>query len=613
MNEDDRSGELPPELERLLFAIEGPGQYVGGEVNAVVQPGAEVRLALAFPDVYAIGTSHHGSRVLYDAVNRLDWAAAERVFTPWPDMEAALRRAGRPLTTLETFTPLADCDAIGFSLTCELSATNVLTMLDLGGVPLARFDRGAEAPLILGGGHVAFNPEPLSDFFDAFLVGEGDESLPEILRIVRAAKAARLPRAELLLRLAREVVGVYVPALYETAAGEDGFLHVAGAVDGAPMPVKRRIVFDFASQPPPVKPVVPVFESVHERVTLEIQRGCPNGCRFCQAGMVCRPQRERDVPALVAAARECYRHTGYDEIGLLSLSTSDYSRFDELVAALDAEFAPLGVSLSLPSLRVDHALSDIPRRFKTVRRSGLTLAPEAATDRLRAAINKNVLTDHLRAAAREAFAQGWQTLKLYFMLGLPTETDDDVAAVGELATEIAHLRGKRGRGPAVTCSVSNFVPKAHTPLQWEAMAGAEELAAKQALVRAHIRSKKVSYKSHDIPASLLEGALARGDRRLGRVILGAWRLGARLCGWSDRFADDAWRRAFADAGLAIEAYACRAPAVEAPLPWGHIDLGIDPAFLQRERQRCHDACFTPACSPAHCAGCGLERCPIRAT
>ncbi len=592
--------------------MEGPGQYVGGEPNAIVKPPEEVdfRVALAFPDLYTIGMSNYGARILYEVANRLPGVACERVFAPRPDMEAKLREKSLPLRTLETGAPLNACDLVGFTLNYELGATNILTMLDLGGIPLTRFERGEGAPLVIAGGHVAFNPEPLSDFFDAFFIGEGDEAFGEIVLLLRALKAnGGGSRAEILQLLARQIPGVYVPALYETEETADGCLAVCGSPCGAPYPVKRRIVADFQNSPIPLAPLVPVFETVHERITLEIMRGCPNGCRFCQAGMICRPQREKGVDILFDAAKTCYRNTGYDEVGLLSLSSSDYSRFDELVEKLDAFFAPQAVSLSLPSLRVDHALSGIPKRFKSVKKSGFTIAPEAGSDRLRAVINKHVTNDNLLAAAAEAYAQGWQGIKLYFMCGLPTETEDDLREIARLANAVASLRKKGGKHkPAATLSLSNFVPKPHTPFQWETMSAPNELAEKQRLVAGLVNRKSVSYKAHDPFTSHLEGVFSRGDRRLGKVILAAWQKGARLDGWSDHFKPELWKAAFAECGIDSAHFACRRRDPAAPEPWSHLDTGISRAFFLREREKACGEKLTPPCAPGQCAGCGLNVC-----
>ncbi len=603
--------ELKPEEIRLLTQVQNAGQYVGGEINSVVKPECAHRLALTFPDTYAIGMSNHGMQVLYEAVNALpDWAA-ERAYVPEPEYEKLLREAGLPLVTLETRTRLADCAAVSVSMQYELGATGLLTMLDLGGIPLTRFEREGRCPLVIGGGHALFNPEPFSDFFDLIVIGEGEEALPEILTRIGEGRE-RLSRTELIAKIAGEVEGVYAPALYEVEDREGWQLvraRLGGAAAGATYPVKRRVLESFATYPLPQKPVVPVVESVHERAVLELMRGCPNGCRFCQAGMACRPVRERPVPAVLAGAEGCYRNTGYDEIGLLSLSTSDYSGFDELLEKLDAHFTPMGVNVSLPSLRVDHALHAIPKRLTSVRKSGLTIAPEAGSDRLRAAINKDVTNEDLLNSVEEAFRQGWKAVKLYFMIGLPTETDEDVAAIAELANAAARMQARgKARGPAITASVSNFVPKPFTPFQWEAMDAVEELRRKQDIVARLIDRKKVSYKAHDPEVSFLEGTLSRADRRVGRVVLRAWRAGARLDAWSDFFRPALWRDAFAAEGLAPETFALPERSPGLSLPWSHIDSGLSEAFFLRERARSREGVRTGKCAAGSCAGCGVAGC-----
>ncbi len=595
-------------LERILPHVTTPIQYAGHEWNAVVPAGDAVacRVALAFPDAYAVGMSHHGLRILYELLNDLDGVVAERCFAPLPDMEARLRAEGIPLHTLESFTPLSACDLVGFSLQYELAAANLLTMLDLGGIPLLARDRTAAHPLILAGGSGGFNPEPLSDFLDLVLVGEGEEALPELVAAWRAADARALPREALLRRLVAACPGWYAPALYDE---QDGVR--TPRVDEAPATVRRRLVADLDAAPHPVRPVVPTAETAHERVTVEIMRGCPNGCRFCQAGMIHRPRRVRSVETVCRLAHEGLANTGYDEIGLLSLSTGDHPDFGALVTALDDAFAPQRVSLSLPSLRVDAALRGIPSRVRSVRKGGFTSAPEAGAERLRAVINKAVSDADLLAGAEAAFQAGWRTVKLYFMIGLPTETDEDVDAIAALANRVAALRrGKKG-GRAVTLSVSNFVPKPWTPFQWHGMDAPDVLRQKQQRIADAVDSRRIAFHGHDVETSILEGALARGDRRLGAVVLAAWRAGARLCAWTEHFRPDLWRAAFADAGRDPAAEACRARTPGGPLPWGHLDGGVAEAFLLREREKALAAERTAPCAPGRCPGCGVPQCPDR--
>ncbi len=618
MKDASAAPDSPLPFEALLPClrrVQGPGQYAGGEPNAVSRDPRAVRLrvALAYPDLYAVGMSHHGTRVLYALANAIAEVQCDRVFAPAPDLEAELRARRLPLTTLETRTPLKELDALGVSLSYELGATALLTILDLGGIPLRRTDRNASAPIVIAGGHAAFNPEPFADFVDVFLVGEADASFPECLGILLESKGRTNVRLDTLRRIAREVPGAYVPAFYETHTASSGAVRVTNALEGAPLPVRRRIVHDFASLPEVTDPVVPVFETVHERVTLEVMRGCPNGCRFCQAGMIGRPVRARPVEALLRDARAALASTGYDEIGLLSLSTSDYPDFDRLLEEMDRAFAPDGVSLSLPSLRVDDMLKGIPARLGSVRRSGFTIAPEAGTDRLRAAVNKHVTNEDLLEAATAAYEQGWRAVKLYFMCGLPTETEEDVRAIGELATRVGATRKKRGGPPPVTVSLANFVPKPHTPFQWEAMASRRALSEKHRIVSDALDRRRVTLNTHDIRVSLLEGALSRGDRRLGRVIETAYRAGARLDAWAEHFRFDLWESAFREAGLDLDALASAERDPDAALPWSHIDTGLGEAFLREERARSRNGIRTPPCAPGQCAGCGVAGCAFRET
>ena len=602
-------------LSPVLSRVSGPGQYVGGEPNQIVKRNAGLRLALAFADVYSVGMSHHGLRILYDVANAMDDVAAERVFAPFPDMEEALRERGERLATLETATPLDRCDVVGFSLCYELAATSVLTILDLGGIPLTRFEReNAVSPLVIAGGAAVLNPEPLSDFIDVFVIGEAEEALPELLEIVRAHKPLdREKRRQMIREIAARVEGAYAPGLYDTVVLPDGGIAVAPPKEAdIPFPIARRIVADFESAPQVRNPVVPIHESVHERAVLEIMRGCPNGCRFCQAGYATRPLRERSPELLSAAARDCLAATGYDEVGLLSLSTSNYSRFDSLLESLDQELAPRGVSLSLPSLRVDHALSGIPARVSSVRKSGLTVAPEAGSDRLRAVINKDVKNADLLEAAAEAFRRNWRQIKLYFMIGLPTETEEDIVAIAQLAEAAAKLRtggGKKGGGrPAIHLSASNYVPKTHTPFQWLGAAHPDVWAERQRLLASRVNRKLVVYHGHDVSTSLLEAVMSRGDRRLGAVILSAWRKGARLDAWTEHFRPGLWNEAFQENGIEPVAMATRDIDLDAVLPWGHIDSGLENGFLRRELERAMTATPTAACGPGVCAGCGVAGC-----
>lgn len=588
----------------LLLDVETPGQYVGGEVNSVVKPDARWRFALCFPDVYHVGMSNHGLRILHAVVNaRAGWQA-ERAYVPFPDMEKKLAESGQPLRTLESHIPLRDCDAVGVSLACELHATGLLTLLHCGGIPLRADARGDGDPLVFAGGHATFNPEPFADFVDVFLIGDGEEVLDEVMAALEHFTPG-MPRREKIAALA-EIPGTYAPALYPLKTSENG---VWG--DTGDKKILRRAVKDLSAARAPLRPVVPVVETAHERVVLEIMRGCPNGCRFCQAGIINRPVRWRTADELAAQAEAIYACTGFDEIGLLSLSSSDYPELDALTEKLDTAFAPRGVNLSLPSLRVNERFLELPKKFKTVRKAGLTLAPEAGSDRLRAVINKDVTNENLLKACAEAFANGWQAVKLYFMIGLPTETDADVEAVADLCNAAAGLCRKRGRGAVVTCSVSNFIPKPFTPFQWEGMVAPDELRRRQGLIAARAHRKLVDFKAHDTGITSLEGAFARGGRELGAVILHAWEHGARLDNWTEYFRLDLWDAAFAAAGLDREVMAARRFPVGGDTPWRKIDIGVTEDFLRREYEKSLTGERTPACTRA-CSGCGVADCRLRA-
>lgn len=611
MPENQNLHKLAPVLSR----VSGPGQYVGGEHNQVCKPDAKLRLALAFPDAYAVGMSHHGLRILYDIANALPEVSAERVFAPFPDMEEALRKEGLRLSTLETSTPLERCQVVGFSLSYELAATSVLTILDLGGIALTRREReNTDAPIVIAGGAAVMNPEPMSDFIDVFVIGEAEEALPELLSIVREALPLRGgDRTEVLARIAKHVSGAYVPQFYERPVNADGSLGMPRPTRGdIPARIRRRIVHDFNGAHQVTRPVVPIHETVHERAVLEIMRGCPNGCRFCQAGYATRPQREREPGSLLEAARAGLSNTGYDEVGLLSLSTSNYSRFDALIEILDGECAPRGVSLSLPSLRVDHALTGIPSRVSSVRKSGLTVAPEAGSDRLRAVINKDVKNDDLLSAAEEAFRRGWRQMKLYFMVGLPTEEEEDVLAIARLSEAAARTRGRPQKGgggrPAIHLSVSNFIPKVFTAFQWCGAAHPDVWSARQRLVAENVNRRMVAYHGHDVGTSLLEAVMSRGDARLGGVILSAWRGGARLDGWTEHFRPGVWGEAFRGCGLDAVGIATRGLEVGGELGWGHVDVGFVDGFLEGEYWRGMGGGMTGMCGEGSCAGCGVEGC-----
>jgi radical SAM family uncharacterized protein len=602
--------EIHDLLDReVLRQVEKPARYVNGEKNAVHKDpaGVDVRLVLAFPDIYEVGMSHLGTQVLYSIVNRLPWAAAERAYAVWPDMRAQMRERGIPLYALESFRPVREADVLGFSLQYELLYTNVLAMLDLAGIPLLSAERSDGDPVVIAGGPGAAVPEPTADFIDLFFPGDGEEVIVEFAELVREMKARRAPRRDVILEAARRIPGAYAPALYEPAWGPDGtFAGLRAKQPGLPERVGARKVASLADAPFPADLIVPFVETVHDRITLEIMRGCTQGCRFCQAGMVRRPVRARPIPQLVELARQAYASTGHSEIALASLSSSDYPDFQKLIEAVNVFAEPRGVGLSLSSLRVDDQLRLLPSVLNRVRKSGLTVAPEAATERLRRVINKDVTDAGLLAGARAAFSAGWRLIKLYFMVGLPTETDQDVAAIVDLSERVGDVRRELGGGPAqVNVSIAPFVPKPHTPFQWEPMASRKELEAKRRLIQSRSRRRNVRCKFHDPECSILEAALAHGDRRLGRVIRRAYEDGAQFDAWTEHFSFERWQRAFAAEGLDLEAVATRERAEGEALPWEHVDFGLRKDFLLRERRKAFVAELTPDCRTGECSLCGV--------
>jgi radical SAM family uncharacterized protein len=573
-------------LDRLLPTVSKPARYTGGEWNSVLKDweACEVRWALAFPDTYEIGMSNLGLAILYDLLNGQDDVLAERVYAPWVDMEQAMRAAGLPLFSLESRRPLAEFDAIGFSLPYEQLYTNLLNMLDLAGLPLLAAERDERHPLIVAGGGAVYNPEPLAGFVDAFALGDGEELIMDITETIRQAKRQGSTREALLWRLG-EIPGLYVPSLYEVRYHDDGTLdRVRPLVPGAQMPVRKRIV---ATLPPPVtRPVVPYLDTIHNRAAIEIQRGCTRGCRFCHAGMVYRPVRERPVKEVLEAVDAIVANAGYEEIALLSLSSSDYSQIETLVGELVARHGDRHLSISLPSLRIESVSVDLMDQLRaTGRRSSFTFAPEAATERLRGVINKPIADDNLLAVVEEVYSRGWKTVKLYFMIGHPTQTLDDVAAIVDLAMEVRAV-GRRvmGRKAQVNVGVSTLVPKPHTPFQWVSLASEEEIKEQQDYLKEHLRGPGLKLNWNSYQETLLEAVLSRGDRRLGAVILRAWQLGARFDGWSDQFKVEAWRQAFRETGLEMGFYTRRSRSQDEVFPWDHIDAGVTKRYLLRDYQ-----------------------------
>ena len=578
-------------VHRLLPRVTTPAQYVGGELNAVVKDHRQVRgkVCLAFPDAYTLGMSHHGLQVLYTLMNNDPQWACERAFTPWVDFEALLREHGLPLYSLETFTPLRDFDILGFSLQYEVCYTNVLTMLDLGGIPLHAKDRTLDHPLVIAGGPGAQNPELLAPFVDLFVIGDGEESLPWIMeRWMSLKEKGGKSRADMLAELVGATNWAYAPCFYEPEYHADGTL---AAMNRTRPDVPRSILActiqqDFDAFPLPTRPVVPFVQTPHDRIAIEIMRGCPWQCRFCQSTVIKRPLRVRSVETIVQAALDSYHNTGHDEISLLSLSTSDYPYFEELVNRMHEVFMPLGVNISLPSLRITHQLRTLPNLMKGARKSGLTLAPEVARDDMRVQIRKPIKNDDLYEGCRAAFKNGWQRVKLYFLIGLPGERRVDLDGIVDMAETIARIgREVKGRFVEVTASVSNFVPKPHTPYQWNGMQTREYLQEAGQYLRKRCRLKSVRIKQHDIECSLLEGVLTRGDRRVAVALEEAWRRGCRLDGWRECFKPELWWQTFADLGIDPAFYSQRARAVDEVLPWDHVNVKKGREYLEKEQNR----------------------------
>lgn len=590
----------------VLPRVSKPARYTGSEVNMIKKDWASsrIKMAFAFPDVYEIGMSHIGGKILYGLVNETTDHLMERSFAPWPDMEAIMREEKIPLYSLESFTPLNQFDVVGFSLQYELSITNVLNMLDLGGIPVRSNERGNSDPIIIAGGPVVFNPEPFADFFDAILIGDGEEVIVEFLNGLDKCKD--LDRQECLLKLAG-IEGVYVPSLYTVAYHEDGSIKgMDTKLEGVPARVRKRLVRDLDLSYYPSKPIVPYMEIVHDRAVLEVMRGCQRACRFCHAGTVYRPLREKSVAVLKKQAAEQLHNTGYDEISLASLSTLDYSGVDPLVKHLVRSYAEQGIGVSLPSLRVDAFSIELAQEVQKVRKTTLTLAPEAGTQRLRDVINKNVSEEDLLKATEAAFKAGWMGLKLYFMFGLPTETEEDLDGTLELLYRVRSNGKPYSRRPIeIRASLACFVPKAHTPFQWQPQASIEMLEEKRHyMLKRRMKNVKLSF--HDSQTSFLEGVMARGDRRLGEVIYQAWQRGCKFDGWSEYFRFSVWMQVFADCKIDPEFY-IRERSYDEIFPWDFIDTGVTKAYLRLENERAVQGISTPDCRTEDCAGCGV--CP----
>ncbi len=597
-------------LNEILPKVEKPARYIGNELNSVHKEyeSGMVRFVFAFPDTYEIGMSHLGIKILYHLLNKREDVVCERVFAPWVDMEEILRREGLPLFSLESMTPIADFDIIGFTLQYEMSYTNILNMLSLAGIPMDAADRDDSHPYVIAGGPCAYNPEPLAQFIDFFVMGEGEEVIGEIMDVYKECRKKGTSRQDLLRRMA-DVDGVYVPSLYVMTYNEDGTVRSVKPVsDDLPARIKKRAVKKMDEVYYPDNMIVPYLQTVHDRIMLEIFRGCTRGCRFCQAGMIYRPVRERSVENLMDLAEKLVASTGYDEISLVSLSSCDYTFLDELIESLMDKFKEKGIGISLPSLRIDSNYVDIFNKIEEVRKSGITLAPEAGSQRLRDVINKNVTEQDLVNAVSAAFKFGWRTLKLYFMIGLPTETDEDLEGIAELGETVLREYKKihgNTRGLKVTLSASSFVPKPHTPFQWEPQDSIEEIMRKQSLARSKIRGQALRFTYHDAKLSFLEAVISRGDRRISMVLKRAWEKGCRFDSWNEYFKFDLWMEAFKETGIDPGFYASRKRPDDEVFPWDHIDVGVNKEFLKRERDRAYKGRTTFDCRK-HCIKCGVQ-------
>ena len=597
-------------LERILPRVQKPARYVGGEYNAVMKDlaGVDLRFAFCFPDTYEIGMSNLGFRILYGVLNEMPGVWCERAFAPWTDMEEEMRSAGVPLYALESGDPVGNFDMIGFSVGYEMAYAAMLNMLDLAGLPLRSADRTGLTPLVVAGGTAMYNAEPVADFIDMALIGEGEELLPEVVALCRQAKKEGWDKPRL-LRAAAGIEGVYVPSLYDVSYHGDGTVRAIVPRDGAPERVVKRVVHDMDRSYYPAKTIVPSTEIVHDRVTLEVFRGCIRGCRFCQAGYVYRPVRSRSREQLARYGREAVADSGYQEMTLSSLSTSDYPELVGLCDDLEELCREKHVNLSLPSLRADNFSMELMARLQKGRKAGLTFAPEAGTQRLRDAINKNLTEADLTESLKTAFSGGWSAVKLYFMLGLPTETDEDVLGIAEMVNHAVHTwreyASNKNRGLRITVSTSWFVPKPFTAFQWEAQISRAEYERRVRLLRGALTAKAVTYNWHDGDTSFLEAVLARGDRRLGAVLESAWRRGARLDAWSDCFDLGRYLEAFAEHGLDPAFYANRERSREEVLPWSVISCYVSEDYLWRQRELAYQSVPTPDCR-TRCSGCGAN-------
>ncbi|HIV35322.1 MAG TPA: TIGR03960 family B12-binding radical SAM protein [Candidatus Blautia intestinigallinarum] len=603
--------------DEILLKVDKPARYIGGEVNAVMKDPEKVsiRFAMAFPDVYEIGMSHLGMQILCHMFNQREDVWCERVFSPWTDLDALMRQEKIPLFALESQDPVKDFDFLGITIQYEMCYTNILQILDLSQIPLTATERGEDCPIVIGGGPCVYNPEPIAEFFDLFYIGEGEIRYDELFDLYLANKKEGGSREEFLLKAAA-IPGIYVPRFYQASYHEDGTLaSFSPTRPGVPEKVEKQVVMDLDTSVYPTKPVVPFIRAVQDRVTLEIQRGCIRGCRFCQAGMIYRPTREKDVEVLKNYARQMLENTGYDEISLSSLSSSDYSQLRELVDFLIDECADQKVNISLPSLRIDSFALDVMGKVQDVRKSSLTFAPEAGSQRLRDVINKGLTEEDILQGARTAFQGGWNKVKLYFMLGLPTETEEDMKGIAHLAEKIAEEyyeipKDQRKGKVQVNVSTSFFVPKPFTPFQWASMFSQKDFEGKAKVVKEEIRAqlnqRSIHYSWHEADVTILEGFLGRGDRRAAQVIRRAYEKGALYDAWSETFHQNIWIEAFEETGISLDFYTLRERSTDELLPWDFIDAGVTKKFLIREWERAQEGKVTPNCR-MDCSGCGAKR------